>query len=139
MAAAFTAYDSETEYILTKDYGELFMNGYAWGPTEDGGFFTERKRLNDHICTLEELSYGGDPKNHRFFPVHAASEGIVKFYQKKFLCLEPEDLLVYGDYNTGKARQHNVQLKKCVGHDYCRTPEEITAFFRNKFILLIFN
>jgi len=104
VAAAFTAYDSEDKWILTKDYGELYMNAFAWGPRPDGSFFTERRRLDDHICSLEELSFGGDPENHRFFPVHSASAGIVKFYQKKFLCLEPDELFIYGDYNTAKTR-----------------------------------
>ena len=104
VGVAFTAYDSETEWILDKKYGEIFFNGFAWGPTDDGGFFVERKRLDDHICSLEELSFEGDSANWRFFPVHEASAGIVKFYQKKFICLKPEDLFIYGDYNTSKAR-----------------------------------
>ena len=97
------------------------MNGFVWGPQPDGSYLTERKRLKDHICTLEELSFGGDPANWRFFPVHKSTESIVKFYQKKFICLDPEDLYIYGDYNTSKARQFNVQLKKCRGHDYCKS------------------
>jgi len=104
VGVAFTAYDSNPNWILEPKYGEIFFNGFAWGPRPDGTYFTERKRLNDHICTLEELSFEGDPKNHRFFPVHEASAGIVKFYQPKFICLEPEDLYIYGDYNTAKAR-----------------------------------
>mmetsp|Transcript_9947 Transcript_9947/g.12400 ORF Transcript_9947/g.12400 Transcript_9947/m.12400 type:complete len:147 (+) Transcript_9947:175-615(+) len=80
VAAAFTAYDSETEWILDKKYGEIFFNGFAWGPRPDGTYFTERRRLDDHICTLEELGYEGEKKNHRFFPVHEASAGIIGFY-----------------------------------------------------------
>ena len=80
------------------------MNGFAWGPRPDGTYFTERRRLEDHICTLEELAFEGDPANHRFYPVHASTASIVKFYYKKFICLNPEELFIYGDYNTSKAR-----------------------------------
>lgn len=139
VAAAFTAYDSNPEWILDKKYGEIFFNHFSWGyDKEKEAYFTVRQRLTDRICSREDLGLEGDPANHFFYPLHAASAGIVSFYQKKFLCLEPDDLFIYGDYNTAEARQFNVQLKRCRGEG-CATDEETTAFFRNKFILLIFN
>ena len=36
IAAAFTAFDSETEYILDPSYGELVFMHYYWGIQEDG-------------------------------------------------------------------------------------------------------
>ena len=40
VAVAFTAYDSETEWILDESYGELVMNSYSWGPNPDGTYTT---------------------------------------------------------------------------------------------------
>ena len=40
VAVAFTAYDSETEPILDKSYGELLFRAYEWGyDPEDGSSF----------------------------------------------------------------------------------------------------
>ena len=101
---AFTAYDSETEWILTKDYGEIYFNSYTWGYDENGVPFTERLRLNDHSCSKEELGMEGKVKNHRFFPSHSASSGLLSLYQKKLICPEIDNLFIYGDFNTAKAR-----------------------------------
>ena len=51
------------------------------------------------------------------------------------MCVETDDLRVYGDFNTFKARQLQIQLKKCQGEG-CKSDEEITKFFKNKFLLL---
>ena len=104
VAVAFTAYDSNPDWILDSSIGEIYFNHFQWGPNEDGEYITERKRLNHHNCTREELGLEGKSKNHRFYPLHAASEGVVDFYSSKFICLEEEDLSIYGDYNTDKAR-----------------------------------
>ena len=138
IAVAFTAYNNNEEYELPKEYGELIFNTYSWGTKEDGSAFTERKRLPHHNCSTKELGLGeegADDKEARFFPVHDSSKWFVNTYQKKFLCLNTEDLYIYGDFNTGKTRQLNIQLKKCQGVG-CKTDAEITAFFMNKFILL---
>ena len=52
---AFTAYDSEDEWILDPTYGQLVFNSYSWGPKEDGTYFTDRIKLNEHICQRDEL------------------------------------------------------------------------------------
>ena len=103
VAVAFTAYDTDPEWILDESIGEIYFNHFQWGLV-NGEFKTERKRLNHHNCTREELGLEGEPKNHRFFPLHAASEEVVDFYSKKFICLEDKDMSIYGDYNTESAR-----------------------------------
>ena len=45
IAAAFTAYDSETEDILDPTYGELVFMHYAWGEQADGTYANGRKRI----------------------------------------------------------------------------------------------
>ena len=38
-AAAFTAYDSETENILLPEYGQIIFNAFSWGTDENGEVF----------------------------------------------------------------------------------------------------
>ena len=108
IAVAFTAYDSEREWILDKSYGEILFNEYKWGTDADGNPFTARNRLETHQCTREELNLEGDPANAKFYPLHPSSEYYVDFFYKKFLCVDSKDLEIYGDFNTFKARQLNI-------------------------------
>ena len=39
-------------------------------------------------------------------------------YQKKFLCVDKEEMKLYGDYNSDKARILNMQLVKCYNGGY---------------------
>lgn len=48
-------------------------------------------------------------------------------------------MYIYGDYNTAVARLMTVQLVKCHGQDYCASDEEIRLFFRNKFLVFLYN
>ena len=72
VAVAFTAYDSNPEWILDKSYGELFFNHFQWGPVGDT-YITERKRLNHHTCSREELGLEGEVENSRFHPLHESA------------------------------------------------------------------
>lgn len=140
IAVAFTAYDSEEKWILDETYGELIFNSYSWGPTEDGGFATERKLLDGHRCQRDELRLEPDQlQNARFQEKDKTSKGLVEAYWQKFLCLNKEEMYIYGDFNSEKTRQINIQLKKCHGRTDCKSDAEITAFFRNKYLLLLYN
>lgn len=60
-AIAFTAYDSESEWILDPTYGELVVNSYAWGPDSNSdSTFLEEKPIETHICSKEELGLSPD-------------------------------------------------------------------------------
>lgn len=64
---------------------------------------------------------------------------MIEKYQKKFICVDEADLFLYGDYNSDAASQFKMQLVKCSGRDDCKSEDQIQEFFRNKFILLLFN
>ena len=55
VAVAFTSYDGTREPELDGSYGEIVFNHFKWGPTEEGGYITDRIRLPSHPCTQEEL------------------------------------------------------------------------------------
>ena len=114
IAAAFTAFDSETEDILDPTYGELVFMHYFWGVQEDGKYAAGRTRItNTHNCTPEELGLGNDPKKSKFMPPDENSKALVEIYQKKFKCVGEEDLFAKGDWNADRANLMNVQLIKC--------------------------
>lgn len=67
---------------------------------------------------------------------------LVKTYQKKFKCIDPENMKVSGDFNSDTAQLMNMRLIRCdpeTSAVKCKSPEEITAFFRNKFLIFLFN
>ena len=118
IAIGFTAYDNEQEFILDPSYGVLEFRSYEWGArvNEQGEeyYYTERKLLESHLCTREELGLAveGNPEidesKSRFFPMHVQTQPIIDFYYKKMLCLGDADLEIHGDYNSMTARQLNV-------------------------------
>ena len=108
VAVAFTSYDSETEWILDPSYGELVFKHFAWGPNPDGSYFTKREQKKSHICSREELGLTEDVEKSKFMPLVSSDRGFVDAYQKKFICLDEEDLFLYGDYNSLIASQINI-------------------------------
>ena len=53
IAAALTAYDSETESIEDPKYGKLLFNLNGWYSTEEGGIDNYHYVLDDESCTDE--------------------------------------------------------------------------------------
>ena len=107
IAVAFTAFDNEREWMLDPSYGSLIINSYTWGVDKDGFNFSERKKLDHHVCSAAELGVSDDETKKgkaTFLPPHKTSAGYVSFYQKKFICLEEEDIYLYGDFNTPETR-----------------------------------
>ena len=137
IAAGFTAYDSNPEPILDPTYGSLHLNHYRWGQPEDEA--NGRHRLPQHACTREELGLDEDRTSAMFMPAYEPSYNEINFYSKKLQCVESENLSIHGDYNSYKAQMLNVQLVRCHDRNDCKTDAQITEFFKNKFILLIYN
>ena len=103
IAAAFTAYDGETESILDPSYGEIAFKHMSWGEDpEDGSFFVKREKKKEHVCSREELGLTENKEETRFMPIVPSHRTYLDIYQKKFICLDEEDLFVYGDVNSDK-------------------------------------
>ena len=148
VAVAFTAYDNEREWILDPSFGSLIFNAYSWGPRDDGTYVTERKQLKSHVCTPDELNIShsdddddDDDNKAKFLKARPSSNEFVRANQKKLLCLNKEDIYVYGDFNSYNARQLNIQLVKCKGGEKagCKSDKSILEFFRNKFLVIYSN
>ena len=55
------------------------------------------------------------------------------------MCVNDEDLFLYGDFNSPKASLFNIQFKKCKDRPDCKTEDELRTFLKNKWILFIYN
>ena len=111
MAAALTAYDTETEIIEREEYGELAIELYGWG--YDGGIgFSKPAPIDYHYCSDEELGFVQGP-NTSIFPIFSSSVAEVQLYRKKFKCFKKESAELWGDFNSARAQQLTVKFKMC--------------------------
>lgn len=53
--------------------------------------------------------------------------------------MDPEDLVIWGDYNQDVAQQLAVKFKMCEGHEYCESKEDILKWISGKYVLLLYN
>jgi len=137
IAAALTAYDGNTEIIEEARYGELTVDHYGWGYDENA-IGSGGGPIEFHYCTDEELGFEPGP-NTLIYPVFKTSLSVVTTWKKKFKCIDREDMVIWGDYNSEKAQQITFNFRMCEGHDYCETPEEIKKWLAGKYILLLYN
>ena len=101
VAAALTAYDSETEIIEVPElYGELVIEHYGWG--NGGTSSTNVDNIANHQCSDEELGIERGP-NTLVYPVFKNDMEFVKLWRKKFKCIDPKDMVIWGNYNSVKA------------------------------------
>ena len=112
VALGFTAYDSNPEPILEPEIGEILFNHFSWGQSVDGvntGSLDKRNKFPHHSCSSAELGLDEkDRSESKFLPVYPSSLSDVKFYQKKLMCADTENLFLYGDYNSSKASLFNI-------------------------------
>jgi len=81
IAVAFTAFDSESEWILDPTYGSLEFNHFSWGQDEiDGSPFTRREKKLEHMCSQEELGLSEDRSQSKFMPINESSKPYVELY-----------------------------------------------------------
>ena len=137
VAVAFTGYDGETQWQLDPSYGELVLNANEWGINEDGSYYRNVLPLTRRKCTLQELGLRRE-EGSKFYPTSESSVKILELYKNKLLCFNEEDLLIAGSFGTGRARQLNIQLRKCLGEN-CKNDVEINEFFKQKYLVLFSN
>ena len=56
------------------------------------------------------------------------------------MCLKPEDMYIYGDYDTSVGRMLQVFLERCTDPvNNCKSEQEIDDFIMGKFLVLLTN
>ena len=108
IAAALTEYDSNREVIEEARYGELIIEHYGWGCSDNGIVANDcSKALEYHYCSDEELGFTPGPDT-LIYPIIETSVNEVETWKKKFKCIKKEELVIWGDYNSAKAQQINI-------------------------------
>ena len=65
------------------------------------------------MCSEEELGLKGPLSSSRFMPIHEKSERDIRKYHKKFICTDPKDMYIHGEYHSDEARLINMQFIRC--------------------------
>ena len=118
VAAALTEYDSNTEIIEKKEYGELIIEHYGWGYEGDDGIGSKSTPIDYDYCTDEQLD--SESPDTLIYPVFESSKSEVETFKKKFKCVDKKYLEIWGDYNSAKAQQLAFKFKMCEGEG-CKT------------------
>ena len=122
IAAAITEYDSNTEVLEEAKYGELIIKHLDWGHTDE--IKSAPKPLSYHWCSDEELGITRGDKT-QIYPVYESSLSEVLTYRKKFKCIDPQDMVIWGDFNSKKAQQIRIEFEMCVDDPICESKENI--------------
>lgn len=139
IAAAFINYDNETALFDDPTVGELAFYHYGWSRNPDGSSFAGRNKLKSHKCSRAELGLELKEDETLMFPIQANFKKDFEVYHSQFLCVDREDLHIFGDYNTQSAKLFNIQFIKCHDRPDCKKEDEIIQFLRNKFIATVYN
>ena len=122
IAAAITEYDNNTEVLEEAKYGELIIKHFDWGHTD--GIKSVPKPLSYHWCSDKELGITRSD-NTQIYPVYESSLSEVLTYRKKFKCIDPQDMVIWGDFNSKKAQQIRIEFEMCVDNPICESKENI--------------
>ena len=73
----------------------MFQLSY-WEALESGELVYRFTDVDSHPCSEEELGLTGD--NSKFYPLHETSLTWVQMYRKKFLCADPGQIEIHGNF-----------------------------------------
>lgn len=137
VAVALSGFDTEQENILTPEIGSFSFQYSKWYFNDNGVLEYETHELETHRCSDEELGLTGS--HSEFKPIRESNRAYVSLYRRKFVCVNRHDLEIYGDFDSKKAQQLRILLNRCIGHDYCKSVDEINAYLKGKYVLLLKN
>ena len=98
--------------------------------------------IPSHTCTKKELGLGKEGLSAgSFYDYGESNKAYIEIYQKKFRCLDKDLLAISGDFNSAAARLLLLRLERCRESETlkCKSDDEITEFFRDKWLFLLFN
>ena len=137
VAAAITAYDSETE--VPKDlhrYGELVFERQSFGIDEQGETYNRKIAMETDYCTDEELGLVDESEYH----VHSTYEKEIQLWKRKFKCAKPDDYYLSGNYHTSEGNLFNIGFKRCQGDENnCYDTDKINDWLESQYIVLLYH
>ena len=90
-------------------YGELIIEHFWWGYDGDT-IGSESRPINFHYCSDEELGIEPGSKTV-IYPIFESSRLEMLTFRKKFKCVDREELVIWGDFNSKKAQQLAIKFK----------------------------
>ena len=94
---ALTGYDNVREETLDPSIAQMEFYVEEWGKDEEGQVYNYERTIDSHSCTQEELGLIGEKS--KFYPYSQLNiEQEVDRYWKKFLCIDEEEMHIYGSY-----------------------------------------
>ena len=85
---------------LDPSIARFIFRRYEWGYDSDGELYKNIFEIESHVCTREELGLSQGKTKSKFMPIHEKSRLTLYQYAEKFLCVEPEELTISGEYNS---------------------------------------
>ena len=76
--------------------------------------------MSYHWCSDEELGIAPGDKT-QIYPIFESSRDEVLTYRKKFKCIDPEDMVIWGDYDSKKGQQIRIEFEMCVDDPICES------------------
>lgn len=138
LAAALTEYNKDPEPTEDRRYGQLTFSHYAWNFDSSSDQINGYVPIESHQCSDIELGFNRTDET-KLYPVKESMLDEVRSFKKKFKCIDTEDLVIWGDYNSNTAQQLAVSFVMCKDHEYCKSENEIREWLKNKFIVLLYN
>ena len=104
---------------VPREVGHLAISVEDWDFLDPERLSKISYPLETHICTDQELGLAesGGTMPH-LFPLVKNEYDILNGSEEK-LCINEQDLRLYGSYNGNRSRRIKVSVQVCHGHDYC--------------------
>ena len=95
---------------------------------------------------MDELgipAFEGEESETLFYPLHDKFKASLIYNKNKLRCMEPSDVILYGDYDSDIANLLRISIETCKNTtengNHCKSPELITEWLKDKYILLYYN
>ena len=102
--------------------------------------FTHSKTpVQSHTCTDEELGLAeSDGAKPHLFPLAKGEMNMESIFGEK-ICIDEQDLRLYGSFNGARTRRLTLNVLTCSGHDYCLDHNLAKNRLKGNYIALITN
>ena len=104
----------------------------------DKDFDTEVKTLITHACSEEELGLAPG-RDKAYYKIFEESREVVSLWQKKFKCVKPEELEIWGDFDSEEAQEIQISFKMCTGRLDCHSEADIRKWLKGKYIAFVYH
>ena len=149
-AFGLSEYTDNQEPVDDPDYGRVIARHGSWALGEESyGVHDDipLKRCSDEDLGIPDAS--GNRGDTKFFPIDEHSVDSVKFFKKKFWCVDFEKmqdwkingLTIQGDFEQDIGRLLKFQFEICDPEvrSSCRSKAEISDWLRGKYLVVLAN